>query len=291
MALMKSKPVIQDKKPFFRSAIIVVILGIFVLIAPDRTFYSFDLFNPKRIFQLIFALALVQALGSILIFWLGVKAGSVVSGFLSGLVSSTATTAALAKKSQSSENLTSNVLVYLSANMAMLTEALLITFVGSDGIHISVVAVIVCPMIAIGILIVYFSRADKQPQELGTPSSIDPWSLVKLVLFIFVILLVTKFLQIRFGQSGIYVLTGLVSLFEIHGSMIANTQIHNQGILQLSDYGLLVAISMFAALLSKLGLVTVLAGRAFKLIVLKLTFVIWAALLIGTIIFAFLSYV
>ena len=111
------------------------------------------------------------------------------------------------------------------------------------------------------------------------------------MLFIFVILLVTKILQIRFGQSGIYVLTGLVSLFEIHGSMIANTQIHNQGILQLSDYGLLVAISMFAALLSKLGLVTVLAGRAFKLIVLKLTFVIWAALLIGTIIFAFLSYV
>jgi uncharacterized membrane protein (DUF4010 family) len=288
---MKNKVLIQNYKPFLQSVVIVVALWILAWVSPDRTLFSFDLFNPKRVLQLIFALALVQTLGSVLIFWLGVKAGSVASGFLGGLVSSTATTAALAKKSQTSKNITSHVLVFLSTNLAMLAEAILIIMVGSDHIHLPVIAVILCPMFAIAILLIYFSRKENQHQEALPPSTLDPWGLIKLTGFIFFILMTSKFLQITFGESGIYLITFLVSLFEIHGSMIANSQIHNQGVLQVTQLGLLVAISLFAAFLSKLGLVFLLAEKSFKFLVLKLTLIFWGALLAGVIIFAWLSYV
>jgi uncharacterized membrane protein (DUF4010 family) len=75
------------------------VIGLYavVMVCPDRTVDAWQIFNPKKVALMVFALALIQALGEVLRSILGDRRGAIVGGFLAGLVSSTAATATIAR--------------------------------------------------------------------------------------------------------------------------------------------------------------------------------------------------
>ena len=79
---------------------------------------------------------------------------------------------------------------------------------------------------------------------------------LKLAIFIVFILISSKLLQNIFGQTGLLVLTFLVSLFEIHGSIITNVQLYESGTVTIGVLGHLIAISIVASYLSKIFLIS-----------------------------------
>lgn len=267
----------------FKPITFVALLGLLTLLVPEAPVDPWNLFSPYKITKMVFALALIQALSSVLVQYLGVRSGSLVTGFLGGLISSTATTASLARRSKTTPKqfAASDTLTFLAATGAMLFEGMALVITGSTEIHWSTLFVFVGPVLTtVAVIAVLFRRIDNKhkAQEI---SKFQILPIVQLAIFIVAILTVSKVSQNLFGQNGIVVLTSLVSLFEIHGSIIANVQLHESGLVSVPLLNGLLVISLMASYISKLFLIHTMGSATLKASALKITLLLSASLLIG----------
>ncbi|MBK7890650.1 MAG: DUF4010 domain-containing protein [Bdellovibrionales bacterium] len=145
---------------WLRTALVVAGLYAVVMICPDRTVDAWQIFNPKKVALMVFALALIQALGEVLRSILGDRRGSIVGGFLAGLVSSTAATATIARRRLRGHADTDR-LTFLSATLAMMFEGLVLVSFGADGLHGSLFILFLGPMALTSVAIWLLSRKAK----------------------------------------------------------------------------------------------------------------------------------
>ena len=273
------KPIGSWVKP----GLILLLMGLAAWFSPTSPLDPWNLINPKKISTMVFALSFIQIFGSAMNQLIGFRAGAILTGFFGGLVSSTATTASLARKSQlkKKSDYTNELLIFLSATAAMLFEGLALFWTGTSDLHLSGLILFLGPLLATGILIFFFSRnrheAAEEPEEIAF--KIIP--VLKLTCFIISILALSKILQTILGQKGLMILTFLVSLFEIHGSVIANVQLHESGTISISLLINLLAISIAASYLSKLFLISTLGRKALQKLALKSTAFLLISLLIS----------
>ncbi len=256
-------------------------LGLITWLAPGWPVDPWNLLIPRKIAAMIFALALIQAVGTAMVQVLGARAGAILSGFFGGLVSSTATTASLARHSAETEKDQSSTgtLTFLSATMAMLIEGLALVLTGTKEIHYSILIIFLGPILATMAMIVSLSRNLNQDFVRKESIQFHITPIFRLSIFIVGILSLSKLLQNAFGQTGLFVLTFSVSMFEIHGSVIANVQIHENGTISVSTLGTLIAISVFASYLSKLFLISSLGSRNMRREAIKNTFLLFLSLI------------
>lgn len=250
-----------------------------------------NLLSPKKIAGMLFALTVIQVMGSVLAQFLGVRAGAMVTGFLGGLISSTATTAALAKRSQSSGQgeVSAEGLTFLAATTAMLFEGAAILLTGTTGIHRPLLLIFLGPIAVSGLMLYRQSRKLPSRALSLEPAPFRVLPLLKLAVFIAGILSLSKVLQNQFGQNGLIVLTFLVSLFEIHGSVVANVQLHDAGAIGVLLLGGLLAISVVSSYLSKLFLIFTMASPLLKRQAARSTLILFGSLLGSWLIFVFLA--
>ena len=119
----------------------VLIISVSFLIAwllPTGPVDPWNILSLKKAAYMVFALAFIQALGAATIQVLGNRKGAILTGFFGGLISSTATTVSLARKSAVAkrEGIGKETLTYLSATLAMLIEGIVLLFAGTTGIHL-----------------------------------------------------------------------------------------------------------------------------------------------------------
>ncbi len=244
-----------------------------------------ELIEIKKLFSMIFALGAIQLIGGIASRWVSVRSGFIISGFVNGLVSSTALTATLSKKSRSLslEQVRIESISFLSATLAMLVQGLFLVLIGTNASPF-VLLIFISPIFMTLILIFIRNHKVKSIKaEFPEVPLFDFLSLLKLTIFIVGIITISKLLQIQFGGRGIEVLTFLVSLFEIHGSVIANTQMLAKQTISVDDFCFLVSLSLCASYIGKIFIVLFL-GHPF----LKKRIVLWTGFIVASI---FLSYI
>lgn len=257
----------------------LVVMFFLVWFSPSSAIDPWNLLSPKKIATMIFALTFIQAMGAEMAQILGLRAGAILAGFLGGLISSTATTAALAKRTKVSaqEDVSIENLTFLSATAAMLFEGLVLLLTGTTDVHFNLSLIFLGPLLVTAIMIFRHSR-DLVRQSLDSKAmNFRLLPILKLAAYIAAILALSKVLQNFFGDKGLVVLTFLVSLFEIHGSVIANVQLHDSGIISIAVLGGLLAVSVVASFLSKLFLIYSMASRAFKIRAAKSTVILFLA--------------
>lgn len=238
----------------------------------------------KKVVTLIFALGLVQFLGSSLSRLLDQKSSALFTGFLSGLVSSTATTTAIARKSKSSgpEDAPVESITFLAATLAMLLIAVGILAASEIAISPSVFLIVAGPLF-VSVLMIYRQTKSHLKKELSLEHRhFEILEIIKLSIFIIAILLFSKILQKFLNETGITVLTFVVSLFEMHASVISNLQLYNSGTFDLHDFRKLLMISIVASYLAKGAIVAVIGGQSLKRLISK-----QVAILIGTVLLCF----
>ncbi|MEQ1664624.1 MAG: DUF4010 domain-containing protein [Bdellovibrionales bacterium] len=274
-------------KNFAKTTLILISIFMLGWFLPSGAVDQWNIFNPKKIIYMIFALAFVQAVGALMIQLLGARVGAIVSGFLGGLVSSTATTAALARKSKLNlENqLSIELLTFLSATLAMLFEGIALIIFGTNEFHINLLIVFLGPVLVIYFFIRKSTKNSAGEHVLLKPAKLEILPLFKLSLFIFGVLSLSKILQSLFGKSGLIILTFLVSLFEIHGSLIANIQLHDAGAYKVELLGGLVAVSVCASMISKYFLVYTLGSAELRKQVSHFTTYLFLSLVASWVIF------
>lgn len=261
-------------------ATLCVMFGL-VYVSPVAPMDPWNLLSPRKIATMLLALTLIQVLGAAMVHVLGARAGSIVTGFLGGLLSSTATTAALAKRSKESapEHVSAEQMTFFAATAAMLVEGLVLLLTGTTGIHWRLLFVFLGPILITALMIFRLARKSEHSDLKLPPANFRVLPILKLAAFIAVILALSKILQNLFGRESLLVLTFLVSLFEIHGSVIANVQLHDSGSINVALLGGLLAISVAASYLSKLFLVYTIGSKALRWEVAKSTFVLFVSLI------------
>ncbi|MFN7729921.1 MAG: DUF4010 domain-containing protein [Bdellovibrio sp.] len=266
-------------KHWLKPSLALALLALLTWLAPAAPLDPWHLMNPKKVATMIFALAVVQVFGSLMAQYLGARTGALLTGFLGGLVSSTATTASLARRSQltGTSSTASAMLMFLAATSAMLIEGLVLVTAGLSEVHWPLLLIFVGPLFATGALILIQSRQVHGQVESSKISEFEVLPILKLAVFILVIISISKILQNYFGKNGIVILTSLVSLFEIHGSIIANVQMHESGSSSTLLLCGLLAISVAASYVSKLFLILTIGSSPLRLQALKATALLFCA--------------
>jgi uncharacterized membrane protein (DUF4010 family) len=154
---------------------------------------------------------------------------------------------------------------FLSATLAMLCEALLFVYLGTSEFRWQLALVFLGPILFTLLALGFLMRRHLEfPLHVENDKLIDLSGTFKLVILIMGILGLSRVVQNFAGQAGLNDLTFVVSLFEIHGSLISNTQLYEAGDLTLSSLGALLSISILASYVSKFFLVATLGGPQFK---------------------------
>lgn len=237
-------------------------------ILPSHAVDPWGLLVPSKIAWVVFALSILQIISVILARILGAKLGMALSGFFGGLMSSTATTLSLARSSKTSSEVSTTLLLValLGSIVAMLLEAVLLVFASGAEIIRHVHWIFVAPFVVCLFLIgLLFSKQRAHIVLQRQKTIIDYQSVVNLTAVIFLILALSKILQQFFGESGVRVLTFLISLFEVHGSLIASSQRVALSEIGEGEFQLLVLLSISASMLSKIGIVILFGNRRLAL--------------------------
>lgn len=266
-----------SKAPWFSwLKVTTLLLGILTLsfLVPNRAVDPWGLLNLRKFFQVIEALLLIQVLGVLSVRLLGRRHGLLLMGFLGGIISSTALTVSLARQNgSSSHKAPAELLPFLAATLAMLVQAFLLAFLGISQFPWEMSLLFIGPIFFTIIVIALMMRKHPSfPLSVENEHLIDLRGTLGLVLFIMAILAVSKLVQNLAGQTGLQFLTFVVSLFEIHGSVISNTQLYESGGLDSSSLADLLTISIVASYTSKIFLVFALGGAHFKKYVALTTF-------------------
>ncbi|MBX7148310.1 DUF4010 domain-containing protein [bacterium] len=278
-------------KAWLKPVFILLVLFLLTFILPNTPVDPWALLKPKKIVSIIFVLAFIQVMASVAVKFLGAKKGALFSGFFGGFISSTATTANLARQSKlfPYQNVFSDTLVFLAATLAMLFEGVCILYFAADNFHFSLLVIFIGPIILTISLMMAISKKITDAPMAITDHQLDILSILKLSAFIVLILALSKILQNIFGEVGLALLTFLVSLFEVHGSFVANIQMHDDGSLGVIQLGGLLAVSIAASYVSKLFLIYSLGSDALKKYILKYTILLFLSLLASWLFFFFVN--
>lgn len=275
----------MKNKFWIQAGLLLLVLLVLTIILPKDPLDPWKLISLQKISFVLLALASVQIMGSVLIHYLGARVGSVLSGFLGGLISSTVTTAHLAKSSRVSNDphVKSEVLIFLAATLAMLIEGLLLIFLGAGRVTWAPSLLLLGPGL-ITVFLIYFkirNRNSSVKHNKSWKEIVEIVPLIKLSAFIIGILSLSKILQNFFGFQALMLLTFLVSLFEVHGSIIANVQLFNSRSISDQDFVHLLALSVLASYVSKYFLILTLGSPVLKKEVTKLSVILLASLLMS----------
>ena len=273
--------------------LLVVVISISMLWVPRYAIDPWGVLNPYKLLQLILLLSVIQILSAFLMRFFNRRFGGVALGFLGGLISSTAFTASLSKQShQSTEDEVRLLsLSYLSALLGTVLEACGLVFFGAAEPHWELGFIFVGPLLVTLLLIVWRARTLRKvhfPSSNG--STLNVSSVIKLAFFILIVLAVSKILQNVVGEYGVFVLTFLVCLFELHGSIIANVQMQETGDLTVRALGHTVMLGLLASYLAKMTLVMLLGRRDLGVRVTKYTTYLVSSLLAGWAVFYFTAH-
>ncbi|MEI8027613.1 MAG: DUF4010 domain-containing protein [Pseudomonadota bacterium] len=272
------------------SALILTVFAfVFFPLFPNRFVDPWNLFNPRQLGQIILIIACVEFGGYIIGRLLGLKMGALATGFLGGLVSSTAVFLNMAKLSKEGK-----VSVYQAlATCAAATVATLILFVGIVNVMIPTLFVPVGASALAAALIMsafgVFSTKNIPKKTLSEPH--EQWTLdfrgvFKLSLFVIFLLAFTSAVKSYLGPIAVQASSFLSGLFELHGTAIAAATMAASGKLEPTEAirSLLLAVS--ASLLSKLILSWVMGAWRFALLI---TMAILASVLTGSLLLVFLG--
>lgn len=255
-----------QKRSFIINSSIFFALIIGIGLVPENLFSDVFGIDLKKIITIIFAVALIQLIGMILLKVLNSHAGVALHGFISGLISSTALTVTLSKKSKYMTQPQREVetLSFLSATLAMLIQGVFLAYITTNDLPWKTWLLFLVPMVTTIALMI---RRSIHTQHIHLPKEEISlkWSpILKLALFICIILSLSSHAKNLMGNLGLQIVTFMISLFEIHGSIVSTTQMFSANKLTPELYSTLISISIFASYFSKLAIIYTTAHKYFK---------------------------
>lgn len=212
---------------------LAIITLIILPVLPNKTFGPLDVLNPVHIWYMVIFVSGLSFLGYVLIKLYGNKKGIFFTSILGGMVSSTAYTFSISKKSINEENLSFNYAAsIISASSMMFIRALIII----AALNTAFAKTLVLPFLifaSIGFLIyLIFYKKSTQTDENEIILS-NPFELKSAFLFGIIFgatIFLTKLAQVYLGNQGVYIASSLAGFSSIDAIIISLSNFFNKTI-------------------------------------------------------------
>lgn len=254
------------------SGVQLLLISVVVLpVLPDRGFGPFSALNPYKLWWAVVLLALLSFLGFVLMRWFGTRRGLTLTSLLGGMVSSTATTATLARWAKEAPQW--RPLAAGGATLAcaaMFGRMAVLVAVAAPALGTTAIVTLAAMAVtgaAFGAYLTTRERAQKLP-DLSTQNPLKLTAAVQFALFLAAVLLVGRFLSDRFGDAGLLVTAAISGLVDVDAITLSVGRMVSDGVAGAEVAGVAVFLAAAVNQATKLGLLWVLDGRSLALKVL-----------------------
>lgn len=249
-----------------RAVLRLVLLAMVVLpVLPDRAYGPYEVLNPSHIWLMVVLIVGISLAAWVIRRLLGPGRGALVAGVLGGLVSSTATTVGVARRSKEEPALaTGGSVVILAASAVVFARVLL---------EVGIVApralpTVGPPLVGVGLVLAGLLwlgyRRDRDALE-ADPEAEAPDDLGAAVAFgllYAVVLFAVAAVKDRFGDGALYAVAALSGVADVDAITLSTARLLELGRLDLAVGGRLILVATLANLVFKGLLVAILGRRA-----------------------------
>lgn len=236
-------------------------------VLPDRTFGPYDVLNPRNVWWMVVLIVGIGLGGYVAYKLAGRTAGTIVGGVLGGLVSSTATTAAYARRAAATPQTahlcalviaiaSSVVVVRVGVEIAVVSPGLLSAAVAPLGILLLV------SLLACGAL---WAASSGEAGEL--PEQSNPAELRTALFFAglyAVVLLAVSAVKEHFGSAGLYGLAVVSGLTDVDAITLSTARLTVDGRLEADSAWRVILLAVSANLVFKTGIAFALGPAALR---------------------------
>ncbi len=237
---------------------LLLISVVMLPILPDQGYGPWGMFNPYHVWWMVVLIAGISYLGYFAIRFAGDRHGPVVTGACGGLVSSTAVTLNLARLAKTDPFMRNALAAgILTACATMFARTLLLASIVNPALFqqllFSLLAMSLCSYL--GALLQWTKAKSLQKnQEVPLENPFQLGMALKFGLFLSVILLLSKVLQIQFGDTGAYVLATISGVADVDPITLSMAQLSMQGLdIAVAGRAVLLAITVNSAFKSLLS--------------------------------------
>jgi uncharacterized membrane protein (DUF4010 family) len=213
-----------------------VLIALVVLpVLPNRAFGPYDVLNPFEIWLMV-VLIVGISLGAYVVYkLLGARVGTVLSGILGGLISSTATTMSVARRGRGDDSAAqSGAIVVVLAATVVFARVLLEVFVVASEQATSVVfplATMMTLMAAVSVTMIARSRGSLvRPVEREAPT--DLGAAIVFVLLYAAVLFAVAAAKDHFGNRGLYVVAAMSGLTDMDAITLSTARLMGDGAIE-----------------------------------------------------------
>jgi uncharacterized membrane protein (DUF4010 family) len=252
-----------------RSGIQLLLISVVVLpVLPDRGFGPWQALNPYQLWWSVVLLALLSFAGFVLMRWVGTHRGVTATALLGGMVSSTATTATLARWAKEAPALRSlaaaGVVLACAAMFARMAVLVSVVAPGLGATAIGALVAMAATGGAIGFVQARGARADGTPEmNIGNPLRIG--LALQFAAFLAGVLLAGRFLAERFGDTGLIASAAVAGLLDVDAITLSVGRMASEGVVAARSATWAIFVAATVNQLTKLGLAATLAGPALAL--------------------------
>jgi uncharacterized membrane protein (DUF4010 family) len=210
-----------------------VLLSLVILpLLPDRTYGPYAVLSPRNVWLMVVLIVGMQLGAYVLYRLVGERAGTFLGGVLGGLVSSTATTVAFARRSREvpgSEGVAALVLMLAStaALVRVLIAAAVVAPVALAGIAWPVGVLLGSMVVTVGVQFLFTARQAVQLPAAGNPAELKP-ALIFAAIYAVVILAVAA-ARDWLGESGLYLVALISGLTDMDAITLSTSRLMQQG--------------------------------------------------------------
>jgi uncharacterized membrane protein (DUF4010 family) len=241
----------------------VLIALVILPLLPDRPFGPYDVLNPYQIWWMVVLIVGLSLAGYVAYKLFGAKAGTVLSGALGGLISSTATTASYARRTKDTPDTARlAALVIMIASTVVFARVLLEIAAVAPG-QFREMGPPLGAMLGVGIVVSLIAWFFGRSQEGELPEAGNPAELKAALIFGALyagILLAVAFARERFGTAGLYTVAAISGLTDVDAITLSTSRLVAGGLDPGTGWRAILLAAM-SNLIFKGGIVAVLGSR------------------------------
>jgi uncharacterized membrane protein (DUF4010 family) len=247
------------RQDIFAALQFAVISAIVLPVLPNQSFFPppFDVLNPFKIWLMVVFISGISFLGYVAIKVVGPEQGIGLTGFLGGLVSSTAVTLSFSERSSREPNLSKPFALAIMVAWTVMFSRVLIE-VGV--LNLELLSVVWVPLAAAGIVgllyigYLYFSQRAAEKGDVEFSNPFDLGSAIKFGLLYGVVLLVSRAAQMYFGDTGILFSSLISGVADVDAITLSMAELSSTGVVEIETASQAIVVAAMSNTIVKGGI-------------------------------------
>ena len=236
-----------------------VISAIILPILPNESFLPppFDVLNPFKIWLMVVFISGISFLGYVAIKIVGPEQGIGITGFLGGMVSSTAVTLSFSERSNREPNLSRPFVLAITIAWTVMFARVLIE-VGV--VNASLLGKVWLPITLAGLIglmycaYLFFKQRTAEKGNVEFSNPFDLMSAIKFGLLYALVLLISRAAQMYLGNTGLYLSSIISGVADVDAITLTMSELSNTGVLGTDTAALAIVLATMSNTLVKGGI-------------------------------------